>query len=253
MGKLFKSKAMSSETSIENLSFDFNTIPSNFSLRDLDQIIDYLDKSILLIKHTDSPRTIALESWLIVDYVVRHSILDGLDLLRHGSDDYDVHEHLLPKSHEECLKILESLLDDQRKSLPDPTPPRLNMPGELIEYLIAHEKDLFKKLLKIDRKTATSKYPDLDYDSPLMRGYSRLATKLPIRTVSEEWLKALKHVDKKWFDNARRLNTTRNKAAHTFDEKSIYLSFGINGKNKVELLRAKCIDLLEAISGIKVK
>ena len=244
---------MASEASLKNLSFDADTTPATFTLRDLDQIIDYLDKSISLIKHTDNPRTIVLESWLIVDYIVRHNILDGLDLLRHGYDGYDVHEHLLPKSHEECLKLLESLLVDQRKSIPDPAPPRLEMTGGLAGYLAIHEKDLFEKIFKIDYEYASREYPNLDCNSPYNRGYSRSAMNLPIRTVSEEWLKALEHVDKEWFNNARRLNVTRNKAAHTFDEKPIYLSFGINGKNKLEILRKKCIALLEAITGIKVK
>jgi hypothetical protein len=217
--------------------------------KNIKQLDVFIKTKIKEISSSKNSRTIVLETWLVVDWLVRQLIISGIKCLELQNSSYNPHYSLLPNSFRECLEILKNLKSSQEKL--ETLPPK-NFTGlkgdygiwafikeesiETYEKIIELQKQYQKKIYKIESENFVVIEQVIDYDK--------------YRFVSNEWLESLIILDDKWFKSVIKLNKARNTAAHVFNEDEIYTDFGISGLKKQELLRKECVTLLTLIVGL---
>lgn len=227
-----------------------NNTPGIFSLNQLDEIDTFISIKTKEIEESKNPRLIILETWFIVDWLIRQIIISGINSLDLKTDEYYPHYQLLPNSFQKCIECLKGLIDSQKKLKPKPLKKKDCLSGsfELWEYIKKESPKTFKKIGKLEKEFQRGKYK-IPKDLEFYIG-DKVIEKGKYRFVSEEWLLSVSKIDTEWFVKASKLNGARNKAAHAFDESSLFKSFGINGKNKIEKLRKECLNFLSIITGL---
>jgi hypothetical protein len=65
------------------------------------------------------------------------------------------------------------------------------------------------------------------------------------KITGKTWLTKCVEIDSDWFKTVKKLNKCRNKAAHLYDDKFIYAEFGMNGDNKIQMLKDEIIELIK--------
>jgi hypothetical protein len=220
------------------------------SANDIDELGGIAAEWKKAVDAATAERQIVLETWLLVDYLVR-LLLDGaLNVGRFSTKDFDLRYQLLPQSHDRCLSLLQRLHSEHSK-LPESKPTSaVTMLAGFAEHLLRHDRALFDKLIEADRAyiqrhfglggisaTSTSK---LTFDI-LKRTPERL---------SNHWLEAVDRLDDAWFEAARKLNKARNEAAHSTSRERIAGALGICGPKTIEPTRCKCKEIVERLFGL---
>ncbi len=249
----------------EHLSMDENS-PYNIVFHTPLEIIEaFLTNRIKSIKQSENPRVIVLETWLLLDFVIRQLIIWGIGSASHSHDEFDLKSELLPIGFKNCLDFLLKFRDRQINLPTDPNQKCLNLPFGFWSYINklenSSEKEIFLKILSDYQKTQNP-----DYEIPFSKKqqvdllstslYSLKPTNVKsivFRTVSDDWIKVTSLLTPKWFKDVEQINKARNAAAHSYTDDNIFHCFGINGDKKIEKLRKKCIENIELLLKINVK
>jgi hypothetical protein len=219
---------------------DNSKTPFVLGLSDFIDLSEKIKISQEVIASANNPRLVVLETWLIIDYTIRHLLSHGLQLNRFESSELS----FLPLNTKDCIFMLEKFLKNQLDKKENPSRHAIQLPGKFIDMII-RDKVFLDKLLKYEDEYYKKYCPDFK-QTPIIT-----ITNPEYRTVNEEWLKSVSNLGTKWFDTVRKINEVRNQAAHTFDEDKIYLKLGINGKSKLSKLKKYCKNTLTEAIGVK--
>lgn len=250
------------------------------SAGEFEEMAQIIENSIKDIKQSKSSRLIILETWLVLDYIVRRFIISGLNLNKFSNKDFNIAFDFLPQSFDKCLKFLENFIKNQAALPPNPERNQVGFRGKFIYFMIKEHKDFYdKQLVPILRKYYKKYYPELtntaktfeqmeqekkmkfsiDVSSPSIttrRSFIFNQTNtLTYREVDSGWFEIAQSFNKQWFVDARKINTSRNKSAHEIKSEVIYRSIEISGKDeeeKFKKLKEFCIQQLSTILDIHV-
>lgn len=216
--------------------------------------IDSLKEKLL---KTENPREVIFESWFIFDYYVRRMILQGLEIEDFENNNLDLMYDFLPQSFDSCLKSFENLLKNQREIYSKNMHPNtffkyqestMEFNGGFIAYMMNEKSDLFNNFLSeywnyLERGEPNylKNYQEWDYSKYNIH-----------KVVKKIWIEKCELIDDEWFKSVRKLNKCRNKAAHLYDENSLYSVFGITGQNKFEKLKLEIIKLLKKTLNVEI-
>jgi hypothetical protein len=182
--------------------------------------------------------------------LVRQLIISGINCLNLQNESFVPHYDLLPNSFIENLEILSNLKSCQEKLPPIP-PEKITQflvgSYEVYEFIKRESIETWNKIIELENKFLREKY-NIEAENFIITQPRYDLTKY--RFVSEKWLLSIKDVDKDWFNNAKRLNKVRNRAAHVRNESEILEAFGISGDNKISLLRNMCIEIITKSLGL---
>jgi hypothetical protein len=234
--------------------------PGVFKVNQLDERNNFISKKIEEIENNNNPRTIIMETWFIVDWLLRQLIISGINCLDLKSTKFHPHYDLLPNSFRECVDCLKNLISSQ-KILPSQVERKIkdSLRGseELWLYIQDVSPDTFEKIGKLENEFNRKKYnipEDKDFvmidDITVNETGGIKVNETIYRFVSDDWLTSISFINDNWFNKAVKLNKARNEAAHAFDEGDIFMPFGINGNNKIEKLRSECLSLLLTVAGL---
>lgn len=222
--------------------------PGIFLFKQIDQIENSVEIKLREISSSSNPRTIVLETWLIVDCFVRQLIISGINCLELKSDNYIPQCDLLPNNFIACVDILKKLKSSQEKLNSRPLNSFRGLQGDLgiWKFIKEESKETYDKLVELEKTYIKKKYkiksdafiilePEIDPNKH--------------RFVSDAWINSVVSLNDEWFKYVLLLNRARNSAAHAYNDDEIYKKFGITGLKQLELLREKCISLISNIIG----
>ena len=232
----------------------FHDLPKEFPFSGTREEFDKLLKSIESLKdkleNSNSPREIIFESWFIFDYYFRMMILKGFEIEDFENEKLDLMYELLPQSFDSCLSVFEKFLKNQREIYDKKMHPNtyfknhentIGFKGSFIAYMINEKADLFNnfyneywKYLERTDVEYLEQYNNWDYSKYNV-----------YKITGKTWLTKSVEIDSDWFKTVKKLNKCRNKAAHLYDDKFIYAEFGINGDNKIQMLKDEIIELIK--------
>nr|RPI19467.1 MAG: hypothetical protein EHM58_01270 [Ignavibacteriota bacterium] len=242
------------------------------SARELEKLVEIFDKSLLYIKRSASARHIILESWLMLDYMIRLFFCGGLGINKFSTEEYNISQEILPQSFRDCVNALEKFIHVQ-KALPiDPEKDKVDLYGQFAWYVLRHQKDFYDKQFKpiveeYYRKyhphlaNSTKTFPEKATSYLDLATATNIASNLKVqepiqyRAVSEAWLETAGKLDATWFTNVRKINAVRNLAAHEIHSEKLYDKLGIHGsdeKVKLQKLKRFCITQLSQCLNITI-
>ncbi len=241
--------------------------PYNFvSHNSYDSLVEFMTNSVNRIETETSPRIIVLETWLMLDYVIRELIIWGVGVKAISNDEFDLKNELLPIGFKNCLDLLIKLKKQQESLLVDPNKNCIKLPLGFWHYidtkLEGKEKEIVLKVIYRYQKKKNPNYltPEEIRSSNEVSSNSIVVNKklntIPqnsdFRTVDDHWLNIMKYLDEKWVGRVNQINKARNSAAHSYNEETVFKDFGIKGKDRVEKLRKYCIDTISSLLKIKI-
>lgn len=203
------------------------------------------------VKESDSIRLCVIETWLLVDDMVRQILISGLDLDKHDHEDLELRYNLLPRSFVGCLDLIDKVYK-ANESLPE-APKRcdLSMPVEMGMHMRKEHRELWDQMLKVVEDFKEAKHPELKKAREAGSSFMFMPdASVRYRTVSSAWLDAASKIDSAWLAKAKQVNRARNKAAHTHDELAIAQCFGLAGTVEVGSVKRICLDLIDTLLGI---
>jgi len=218
---------------------DKKSIPPFLDLPDYIEFAERIDKTIDFIKKSDNSRLAVIETWLIVDYSIRHILKYGLEIDKFCDENFNI----LPQGFRDCSQLLQDFIRQQKSKIPNPSKHTINLPYEF-KIAIVEDKEFLKRFIQHEK----------DYYDKINVPYPTHTIDLrnnKFRNVDDIWLKAIEKLNNKWFEKANKLNNVRNYAAHSFDENRVYKELGLNGNKKFEKLKDYCINALKDLIGLK--
>lgn len=219
------------------------------SVDDFNKVVPQIGAVMKSIASQKSLRHAVLDTWNLVDFVLRRNLAIFFGLQKFETTDFDPKYDLLPRSFEGLIKCTEAFKKSQ-EGLPkdiDPFELAIGIPTLL---LVTMEKDdsvrskwFFEQLEKYYQKH----YPAV---SAYVRSNTLLRERRPknLFGVHRDLLEGL---DDNWFKAVKRLNRARNLAAHTLNEREVAGVFGISGSNSAQKIRKECLALLKKVVGLK--
>ena len=213
------------------------------------------------VKELNNPRHVILETWLLVDFVIRTLLSTLFNLTRFNSEEeeFDLPYKLLPY-FDRNKNILEKVLEIQRSLPEEPVDNSIKLDMKFGIFFHKKYKNDFMKFLDIEQEYYKKYYPELVNDSTVNKvsiGYSMpIITKsdiikVPKRyCVNKSFVKSLNTIDDNWFKIASRLNKARNLAAHSYDSQKILSAFGYKGEKAAEKTKKECLTMIEKLLGI---
>lgn len=221
------------------------------TLKEFEEIISYNSHNM---STTSNPRTIIMETWLILDWFIKHQLIMGLGLEKYHTNEFDPHFEILPFSFEGCVDLLNKLLNDQKKYPKKPSAPNYELRGshDIWEHIEQHYPDVMDGINRAKHSLLIEK-GIIDKNSVIgSYCYMPKETEGIFRSVTDSWLQSLSEVDKEWVKKAKRINKARNYAAHRNSHELIYETMGKSGPNRLEELRQECYSILEQLIGLKI-
>lgn len=221
-------------------------------------LVDLIKNCIEIVSRSSNPREMVLETWLALDYSIRVFLLNGFELDRFCDEEFELLYRLLPRGFDDLLRLLEDIVDFQSKldRTPKPEDNRVTWsPMEFWLYVSKRHPAVWKQLMTIEAEYYKNEHPEL-YKLQIMKKESALVIQLPERQVQripQGWMDIASSLDQEWFRLARSLNKARNKAAHSFDVKEIGKAFGIRGKDLADLVRNRCLRLLNVLLKVNIE
>lgn len=202
------------------------------------------------IRRSRNSREMVLETWFLLDYVVREIVLFAFNLKEYSTEEFDLRFELLPKSFEECLSALEKMVKHLPKVPDIPANYMIQAPRSFWDYLKFSKKNLFKKIMKEQEVYLKKEFSHLEANEKMI-----LAMKQPYvpKRIRNSWFEDVKHINEDWFKSARQFNKARNFAAHSVKEEGVLKQFGFSGPNGKKLLKKKCYDLINDVVGVDIK
>jgi len=220
---------------------DSTSLPMPMNLEEFYDFTNRINTATDVIRSTDNPRLIVLETWLIIDFIIRQLLYKGLELERFLNKDLS----FLPTSTDACIDRLQKFIKDQQSKPKPPMQLAMTMQEDFFSK-IRKQEDFFKKLCLLEEEYYKEKYPEYNGTYVISNDDNNF------RQVSDMWINTVNHFDDKWFKKIRRINTVRNKAAHSDDVQDIFDELGIRGKNKTVNLRKICFDILNQVLNIQI-
>ncbi|MGD9153857.1 MAG: hypothetical protein PVG30_09495 [Gammaproteobacteria bacterium] len=236
-----------------------NKIPFHGTIDDILEMGFFLQDKFEQVNKLDVPliRYIVLETWLAIDYAVRHLLCSLLQFNRFRTDDFEPFYKLCPQSYNDCVNILEKLVNEQEK-LPDIKSLDEYEEEARSEFFWLNADEVFDTgeqtldecFLSFFHSFMKLHYPEVnlsklieeDLDDPIHPLHKEVC-------VNQEWLTPAK----KFLENKKKfkqLNKARNKVAHSMDENQIFKELGINGTNlqhKRKKAKDICLALLHSL------
>jgi hypothetical protein len=105
-------------------------------------------------------------------------------------------------------------------------------------------------LKEIEKEYFAKRHPELAEQIKQGRQFYNMPSEEGTEGLPSGWIEVVSNLGDDWFRLARRLNKVRNKAAHSYDHLAIAKSFGIDGPQVVDMVRAECLQLLKNLHGI---
>ena len=176
------------------------------------------------------------------------AINSGLSLSDYDHEDLELRYQLLPRSFRECADVLGRIIAVNRELPPQPRDRRAVLTGgiEFFQYLYNQRRDVWDALQEAQDSYNREQFPELG-DGPYM---FIPADRRNYRRVSDRWLEAVRQIDEEWLRRADRINSARNRAAHSHDEARIARQLGFNGPNVLQQVKQSCLELIEQLLGI---
>lgn len=258
-----------------SFAFGENT-PLHPNGKEFKEIIKIIECSVRDIKQTKSARHVILETWLLLDYIIRHFIISGLNLNKFSNINFNIAD-LLPTSFETCLKFLEKFIKNQKEMSPNPEKNKVDFYGKFAIFIIQEQKDFYdKQFIPILRKYYKKYYPELVdtaktftarerekerriYALNVISQQNDIVDETNIKTyreVDDVWFKLANRLETGWFNNVKKINKARNISAHNIKSESIYKAIGINGKDEEDKFKKTknfCIQQLSEILDIHIR
>jgi hypothetical protein len=245
---------------LEDIWDESASVPFWGRIGQLQKLSDLVGRCVETVTESESSREMVLETWLVLDYAVRDLVVSGYELAKFCQEDFDLRYVLLPKSFEALLQLLEQTISYQSSLSQEPNlsddysahdyPPYIRSSYGFLKYLAENYGDISDRLGEIEAEYFAKRHPELVeqkeqgyqfYFMPREEGFERLPS---------GWLEVVSDLGDNWFGLARRLNSARNMAAHSYDPSSIAKAFGIAGPQTVDVVRAECLELLNKLLGI---
>lgn len=217
-------------------------LPFFYSFHEMYEFSGRVEEVVKIIKASNNPRIIILESWLLIDFTIRHLLLHGLGLNKFDHSKLD----LLPKSFDTCLKLLKKLIKDQSGKEKNPSLDALGLPGDFIQILL-NDREFIYKLMQYEEKYLRDKHPEV-FKSHVYEPHNP-----KFRNVSDAWLQTVELLDDDWFRFASDLNKARNIAAHEHNNEFLFSSLKIQDGQMLDVLRAKCLEFLNKLIKVKIE
>jgi hypothetical protein len=218
----------------------------------------FIVKSIESILNTQSSRTLILDSWLVLDYTIRQIIIWGVGANSLSHEEFDLRYELLPLSFKSCLTFLNNLKKYQHNLPINPDEECLKLPIKFWKFLKTDiDSEKYKIILDVIDSYNEKMNPTYLNSKEHMESISVTSTlvkKMPdrFRTVDSHWINVTSNIDDQWIKKVKQINNARNSAAHSYDEEKIFSCFGINGQNKLEVLRQECLNSISILLKIKI-
>lgn len=212
-------------------------------LHTLEQMLDFSERvgeTVEIIRKSENPRLMVLETWLLIDYTVRHVLTHGLGLNKFDSEKIKI----LPDSFLKCLDLLKALKEDQESKPKNPSLSAMPVPGGFFS-IISGDKEFVDKLIRYEQQYYRENHPEV------LGTYLYEPDNISYRNVPDGWLAIVARMDKQWFSFAIQINNARNKAAHYLNSESLYKSMGISGSQKSAHLKDKCLQFLNKLISVK--
>jgi len=249
----------------KNITVDDDSI-LNFGYSDpVPEYISFIDNSIKQIITSQNPRLLILETWLLLDYSIRHLIIWGIGAYESSDGNFDLGNELLPISFKACIDFLKKYITYQADLPIDPNSKLLKLPLSFSMFInedVEPEKKLIidkiidrynmKMNPSMDPIYLRSKKEDDIHTLTIPKNKKTIQKTPKYRTVSPDWMNTASCLDESWFRQILKINKARNKAAHSYNEGEIYSIFAIQGKNKFKRLKKVCIDSVEKLLAIKI-
>lgn len=247
---------------IQLFEADLDNLIFHGTVKEFKDFLNYADKCIETIQKSDNIRQIVLEAWLFIDYNVRQILISLIDSSKINMPEYDMRYSALPNSFERAVDLLFKIRKTNTQFESDPELERISYRTKFLFYIKKYHKRFYATLMKIEKKYYKKYFPYLLKDDKSLnlnkdiynvnltdsndnlKRYSR---------VSELWLKETKGIDAKWVKMAKRLNSARNHATHSFDQNLIAQSLGFKGKNIIKHVKKDCIYMITKLTGIHLK
>ena len=195
-----------------------------------------------------------LETWLILDYAVRDLTMSGFGLNKFCSDEFDLRYELLPEFRK-LLQLLKNTVSYQsglglNPSVPNDYPPYIYSNYSFLKYLRDNHGDINTRLKEIEREFFAKQHPELAEQINQSIQFFFPPKEEEVERLPSGWLDVVNNLSGEWYDLAEKLNSARNIAAHSYDQSTISKKYGIMGPRTAEMVRAKCLELLNQLLGI---
>ncbi|KYG78628.1 hypothetical protein EV198_1427 [Roseivirga ehrenbergii] len=236
--EVFSTSEIDSKRIIENYKDNIN-LSSYSSLVELISQGIYLEDTFDLIRTTDRPRIIILETWLVLDELLKRTILKGigLEVLIYSEI------HILPFGFIDKLELLDKIIQSEKNKKPNYSSKSIQIPGSMLTSMLK-DKAFFRRYLEYEKEYYTQEeLPNSTIDD--------IENPEKYRFVNETWLDAMQDLPKGWKDMMRKINKARNLASHSIHEDKIYKTFGFNGNDQLETLKQFCLSILSSLTGYK--
>lgn len=227
------------------------------------EITKIISNCITEIKKSNNIRHMVLDAWLVIDFFILDAIGKAFDLNKFNSTDFDCKLEILPKSFKVRASIFKKLLNEQ-KALPiDPMQNAIKFPGKFLRLMKKEDESLYRQFFEFIEIYYQEYYPNLskrekEKEKERSKGYihkSDLFSEKVTYRANEEWYKTYETIDEKWFDRALKINTIRNKAAHSYNPDDIYEELNgilkFNGKNNFKRTKRFLLETIEELLKVK--
>lgn len=224
----------------------------------LERLLNLVRNCIDRITESSNPREMVLETWLTLDYSIRVFLLNGFEIDRFCDDEFDLLYGLLPRGFEDLLRLLKDTIDFQSTLDRTPKPEDNRVTWHPIQFWVYVDKKhraIWDQLGDIEMEYYKTEHPEL-YELETKRREGAFVFQVPKREVQripQGWMDVASSLDREWFRLARSLNRARNKAAHSYDVKEVGKAFGITGENLANLVRKRCLRLLNVLLKVNIE
>ncbi|GEM_PF-3069085 len=222
----------------------------------LESYEELIQTCITSIKESTNVRLIVLEVWGLIDYIVRDLLISGYGLNQFCQDDFDLRYEMLPRSHHELLKLLQTTINKQNKIhqarkeyLSDMGHPYYKLSGnhEFFQYLEESHSCVVEELERLSIELHNKKHPCKKIRNNKDYIYTEKKEDIDLGIIPVGWLDEVRRLDSSWFNTAEKLNTARNKAAHFANPRIIADEFGVHGITYMYKVKNICIDMLNKL------
>lgn len=209
-----------------------------------------------VIKNTDNPRIIIIQTWIIIDFCIRDILISGLHLSDFIFEDLDLRYSLLPQRFDNCIKLIKDIRKTQKKLKERSPDPYLGWSVTFRYFIKEQDPHFYSKLLEYEQNYYKKYHPEcvskpnrIFIPNP---GYDIVTNKrINYRSVDKGWLKSVEKITDDWIKKATKINKVRNYAAHGYNYELVYKELGLKGNKKLLLLKSFCKNMLNELLGFE--
>ena len=235
-------------------------VPFFGTFEDFEELERVITESLKLIKNSTNVRTMVLETWISLDFILRGFVLGAFGLGTFITEDFDPRYNLLPQRFGSLIQIVRDLTkwqtvlhDRDKDKAPDLSEITFTGSSSFWRRLMEKYPDVWPKINEVETEILLGKFPERA--SEIKKRYSAAPKPdLMVRgtgRVPKNWLMIAQKLDEEWCNKATQLNKVRNMAAHSYKPERILKTLGLHGRNSLELVREYCLGLFTDLLGTK--